>query len=262
MYASLAAVYDEIQKTDFSAWADYICLLEHQYSQRSGQGDGQGGRPILLDLGCGTGGFCLEMAGRGYDPIGIDASPAMLSVARDKQKAHSGSIGAPACLFLQQDISRFELYGTVDIIVCLMDTLNHLVRKDQARRLLRLCSHYLNPGGIIIFDLASWRHLSTTLGQNLFFYDQSGYTLFWQNHFSRAKKLSTAEITLFVAEPNGRYRRNDECIRERYFDKSDIAEFIQETKLDLAAHHGDKTLARPRAADERSFYVLRRFCSH
>jgi SAM-dependent methyltransferase len=257
MYASLAAVYDEIQDTDFSAWADYVCLLEKRYSQRTAQGDGRGGRPILLDLGCGTGGFCLEMAGRGYDPIGIDASPAMLSMARDKQKTQTGSGSAPECLFLQQDISRFELYGTVDIIVCLMDTLNHLVRKDQVRRLMKRCGHYLNPGGIMVFDLAGWNHLSQTLGQNLFYYDQPEYTLFWQNHFSRTRKLSTAEITLFVAGPDGRYQRNDECIRERYYDRTDIAELIQETTLELAARHGDKTLASPRTADERSFYVLR-----
>lgn len=257
MYASLAAVYDEIQGTDFSAWADYVCLLEKRYSHRTGHGDGRDGRPILLDLGCGTGGFCFEMASRGYDPIGIDASPAMLSVARDRQAAISGAEDLSACLFLQQDISRFELYGTVDIIVCLMDTLNHLVRKDQVRRLMKRCSNYLNPGGMMVFDLAGWNHMSRTLGNNRFFSDQPAFTLIWRNHFSRSRQVSTAEITLFTAGPDGRYQRSDECIRERYYDRTDIAELIRESNLELVAHHGDKTMTGPRAAEERSFFVLR-----
>jgi len=258
-YASLAEVYDQIQNTDHAAWADYISLLDRQHSRRAGKGDGRDGRPILLDLGCGTGGFCLEMAGRGYDPIGIDASPAMLSRARDGLQEQSGSAaGSPACLYLQQDISRFELYGTVDLIVCLMDTLNHLVRKDQVRRLFRLCGHYLNPGGIMVFDLISWRHLSQTLGNNLFYYDQPDFTLFWQNHFDRAGKNSCAELILFQAGPDRSYRRTDECIRERYYDRSDVAALIRQTPLDLVMQLGDRRQDRPRPTDERTFYVLRK----
>lgn len=258
-YASLAEVYDQIQNTDHAAWADYICRLDRQYNQRAGKGDGRDGRPILLDLGCGTGGFCLEMTGRGYDPIGIDASPAMLSKARDRQQAQSCSAaGLPACLFLQQDISRFELYGTVDLIVSLMDTLNHLLRKDELRRLFRLCGHYLNPGGLMVFDLVSWRHLSQTLGNKLFYDDQPEFTLFWQNHFSRTRQLSTAEITLFVTEPESCYRRHDECIRERYYDRSEIAALIRQTPLELVTHLGDRRQERPRPSDERTFYVLRK----
>jgi len=38
----------------------------------------------ILDLGCGTGGHCLEPAKLGYDMVGLDVSEAMLRTAREK----------------------------------------------------------------------------------------------------------------------------------------------------------------------------------
>jgi len=165
-YQNLAMIYDQLQQEiDLAAWADYVQVLETRYSRRDSPGDGQDGRPLLLDLGCGTGSFCLEMARRGYDPIGIDAAGAMLEQARLKAAAQPGPV---SCLFLQQDISRFELYGTVDLMVCLLDTINHLLTPRQVRRLFALCANYLNPGGLLIFDVASRRHLAKTLGSSFF----------------------------------------------------------------------------------------------
>ena len=79
---------------------------------------------LIADLGCGTGSFCLEIAGRGYDMIGIDISAEMLSCA--KHKAVDASAGI---LFLNQDITSFELHGTVGAITSLMDSINYITYK-------------------------------------------------------------------------------------------------------------------------------------
>ena len=258
MYQSLAAVYDQIQQTDFRAWADFICLLDGRYGRRNSRGDGRGGRPIALDLGCGTGAFCLEMARRGYDPIGIDESDAMLDQARLRMHAEPADLPEPPCLFLQQDISRFELYGTVDLITCLLDTVNHLTRQEQVRRLLSLAANYLNPGALMVFDLASWYHFSETLDQNVFYTDLPRYTLFWQNRFNRQRKTNRAEITLFQARPDGLYDRSDALIRERYYSDEQIRCWADEAGLEVAVCLGDRVLRQPRQNDERVFYVPRR----
>jgi len=65
-YQQLAPAYDLLQRGENpAAWADYVQRLDRQFSCRIESGDGQVGRPLLLDLGCGTGGFCLEMLRRG-----------------------------------------------------------------------------------------------------------------------------------------------------------------------------------------------------
>jgi len=256
-YQNLAPVYDRLQQgIDWTAWADFIQQIESRYSLRRGPGDGQDGRPLLLDLGCGTGSFCLEMAQRGYDPIGIDASSAMLDQAREKSLRMDSD--QPACLFLQQDISRFELYGTVDLIVCLMDTVNHLLRFSQVSRLFRLCANYLNPGGLLIFDLASHRHLARTLGQEFFYQDLPDCTLLWQNSFQPRSGISRSELALFRRQNDGSYIRQDETIVEKYYAADQISRGLHEAGLELAARLGDLSLKQPGRADERHFYAARR----
>ncbi len=257
-YHDLARVYDELQQDiDSAVWADYIQQLETLHSRRSGRGDGQDGRTLLLDLGCGTGSFCLEMARRGYDPIGIDASASMLDQARQKAGEQTAD-GQPASLFLQQDISRFELFGTVDLIVCLLDTVNHLTRVTQVARLFRLCANYLNSGGLLVFDVATRRHLSRTLGGQIFFQDQPDYSLFWQNNFQARSGISRSELTLFSRQPDNTYKRSDEIITERYYSPREIRRWVTAAGLEMVAHLGDLSLKPPKPTQERHFYVARK----
>jgi ubiquinone/menaquinone biosynthesis C-methylase UbiE len=73
--------YDEWFSTPFGAYADRLeRSLIFQYL-----GDVRGKR--ILDLGCGTGNYALELAKRGAIVTGIDASMDMLVTAREKAKA-------------------------------------------------------------------------------------------------------------------------------------------------------------------------------
>ena len=72
---------------------------------------------LVLDLACGTGSLTSLLAQKGYDMIGVDASDAMLQKAQEK---------CPSSLLLLQNMQEFELYGTVDAIVCMLDSVNYL----------------------------------------------------------------------------------------------------------------------------------------
>jgi SAM-dependent methyltransferase len=250
-YQNIAAIYDLLQRdVDYGDWADYIQWLDAGFSRRQRPGDGRDGRPILLDLGCGTGCFCQEMAKRGYDPIGIDTSAAMLDQARQKDTGSS--------LFLQQDISRFELFGTVDLAVCLLDTLNHLIRPAEAARLFRLCANYLNPGALLIFDTASKTHLRRTLGRQCFFHDAADFTLLWQNSYRESSGISRSEILLFSRENDDCYRRSETTIVERYYSPAQISAWLREAGLELVARSGRLDMPPPASAAVRRFYIARR----
>lgn len=256
-YRHIATLYDELQRDiDPAAWAGQIIALENRYSRHKGPGDGRDGRPILLDLGCGTGSICLEMARRGYDPIGIDMSGEMLETAR--RKAAEAADDGECCLFLQQDISRFELFGTVDLIVCLLDTVNHLIRPSQVRRMFSLCANYLNPGSLLIFDVATYEHLARTLGSQIFFQDQPAYTLFWQNRFNKKSGISRSDMTVFRRRDDGAYNREDETIVEKHYSDESIRSWLAEAGLELAGRHGGLSFKPAVAADQRHFYVARK----
>ena len=118
IYRDFAFYYDRFMRdVNYSQWADYIIKIFKKNKWKP---------ELIADLGCGTGSFCLEMAKRGYEMIGIDISAEMLSCARHKALEAEADI-----LFLNQDMTSFELYGTVDVITCLLDSVNYITYKSN-----------------------------------------------------------------------------------------------------------------------------------
>lgn len=256
MYQGLAHIYDRHQEQDWSLWADYVQGLDQTWSERKG-GDGSKGRPILLDLGCGTGGFCLEMASRGYDPIGLDRSADMLARAQEKARAQTDPSKAP-CLFLQQDITAFELYGTVDLIVCLMDTVNHLLSQEAVRQMLQQAYQYLNPGCLLLLDLLTIQHLQEALGNKLFVEDQADHTLLWQNNYQADTQINQASTILFLKDDKGRYRRFDDRIDQRYHDPQAVALWAADAGFEAIDSQAFARQAPPRPRKERTFCLFKK----
>ena len=253
-YQRLADSYDQLQHDiDYAAWADFICRLDRRDNQRTAPGDGREGRPLLLDLGCGTGTFCLAMEARGYDAIGIDRSAPMLQQAREKAQAAESS-----ALFLLQDLSRFELYGTVDLAVCLLDTLNHLIRPAAVERVFRLLANYLNPGCLFIADVGTHRHFARTLGNRMFYQDGDDLTLYWHNRFRESTRISRSSLTWFKRSADGSYARFDEEVTERYYDHTFLLRCARNAGLEFVGRTGELTEQPPNAASERNFYLFRR----
>ncbi|MBO6015991.1 MAG: class I SAM-dependent methyltransferase, partial [Lachnospiraceae bacterium] len=137
-YSDFASVYDIfMDETPYEAWAAF--LHEELIRQQIGGG-------IVLELGCGTGSLTRLLAGYGYDMIGIDNSPQMLQIAREKDEEHS------SILYLLQDMREFELYGTVAAVVSVCDSINYITQEDDLLQVFSLVNNYLDPDGIFIFD--------------------------------------------------------------------------------------------------------------
>lgn len=89
---------------------------------------GEKGR--LLDLGCGTGEHSRFLASKGFDVVGIDASPSMLEKATDTPRPDN-------LRFLEGDIAEVERLaeGEFDAAICLGNTLPHLDARAMERLL-------------------------------------------------------------------------------------------------------------------------------
>ncbi|UKI38109.1 MAG: class I SAM-dependent methyltransferase [Clostridiales bacterium] len=118
---------------------------------------------LVCDLACGTGTVCNLLADSGFDMIGVDFSPSMLNIAMEKR-------GERNILYLNQDISDFELYGTVDAFLCLLDSVNHLDCEDDFERMFNYANNYLNPDGLFIFDVNSPYKFEKYFCRTTFFY--------------------------------------------------------------------------------------------
>ena len=138
-YGPLAFWYDRLTlDIPYEAFVDFY---EKEFSADGGE------FKVLLDLCCGTGTLTWLLAERGYEMIAADASPDMLMQAASK--AAEGSVPP---LFLCQDASALDLYGTVDAAVCSLDGMNYIPESELPEVFHRL-HLFVRPGGLLIFDI-------------------------------------------------------------------------------------------------------------
>lgn len=179
----------------------------------------------LLDLGCGSGNLTLPLLRLGYDMIGVDASFSMLSEARNSE-------GAERVLWLCQDATELDLYGTVKGTVSSLDTLNHITDKEDVREVLRLVHTFLEPGGLFIFDINSPYKFSTVYGENAYILENEDAFCAWQNHYDKKKGLCDFFVTVF--ERDGKhYRRYDTYAAERAYSLDEMEAMLKEAGFRL-----------------------------
>lgn len=101
----------------------------------------------VLDLGCGTGRFCIELLRRQPDIActGVDPAGAMLDAARAKP-------GSDKVTWVEADARTVRLNRTFDLIVMTGHAFQvFLTGQDQAAALHTIAAH-LSPHGRFIFD--------------------------------------------------------------------------------------------------------------
>ncbi len=228
---------------DYVKWADYVEKIIQKNKVKAS---------MILELGCGTGSFGIEMAKRGYEMICLDLSSDMLDRASEK----ASEVGTDI-LFLNQDMSSFELYGTVDVIVCLLDSFNYLIKPAQAQKMLKLVHNYLNPGGLFIFDVNTEYKFENILCDNLFYEIGDDITYIWENEYDPKSKKARFDLTFFVREGQI-YRRFDETHYERAYNHEEITELIKKSNLEFVAVYNHLTLKKPSETNERNFYICRK----
>jgi cyclopropane fatty-acyl-phospholipid synthase-like methyltransferase len=97
----------------------------------------------LLEAACGTGGIITSLTGR-YQVAGLDISPGMLDVAREKLPE-----GTPLYL---ADMSCFRVGVKFDAIICVYHGINHLLGFSAWESFFDCVHEHLNDGGVFAFD--------------------------------------------------------------------------------------------------------------
>ncbi len=167
-YGPLAAWYDTL--TGDVPYAQFADLYEAEFARCGG------GFRLLLDLCCGTGTLTAEMARRGYEMIGVDASPDMLMQAREK----CAELPVPP-LLLCQDAADIDLYGTVDAAYCSLDGLNY-ISPEKLRTVFFRLRYFIRPGGLLLFDVHTPEWFRSLDGE-IFVDESDGVLCLWRADF-------------------------------------------------------------------------------
>ena len=209
---------------------------------------------ILVDLACGTGSLSEEMAKRGWDVIGIDGSMEMLNEALDKKY----DSGLPI-QYLQQDMRALDLFGTVCVTLCTLDSINHLPSVQDVRRVFERVSLFAEPGGLFLFDVNTAYKHRNLLGEQCFVYELPDAVCVWQNHLHADEAELPVDIQLdFFEQLDGnKYRRITEQFTERVWSDDVIRQLLDEAELDLLEALDGDTYAAPTPESQRILYIAK-----
>ncbi|MBQ8175162.1 MAG: class I SAM-dependent methyltransferase [Clostridia bacterium] len=247
LYQALAPFYDAFNgDLDYQKWADFIEESFHRYYPEKVES--------VLDLACGTGRMTEELCRRGYDMIGVDISPDMLSVARDSAEKKGM---AERILYLCQDMCDFELYGTVEAVVCCLDAVNHVTDRTALSRCFHWVHNYLVPNGIFLFDVNSPYKFREIYGDRAYVLEDDGVLCAWQNHFSERTRLCDFYISLFSEKEDGNYERTDTVRTERMYTITALTRLLKENGFELLYICSDFSFENAKETDER-YYVAAR----
>jgi SAM-dependent methyltransferase len=104
----------------------------------------------VLDAGCGTGRYALELARLGYRVTGLDRSPELLAEAR---RAAAAS-GAPVA-FVLGDLLALPATASYDVILA-RGVLNDFLDDAGRDAVLRALGGALCAEGVLLFDVRDW----------------------------------------------------------------------------------------------------------
>lgn len=136
-YEKFAYYYDSLMEPSF--YDDYLnFILEHVRFNR------------VFEIGCGTGEMAIRLARLDKLVYATDLSDDMLEVARMK------AMEADVTLFLKKvDMTDFEISEEVDLVLCLCDSLNYVIQKDDVLKVFKNVFHSLKRNAYFIFDVHS-----------------------------------------------------------------------------------------------------------
>lgn len=146
MYDALSRDYDR-----FVNWQERLAYEMPFLVQILGSISPAKGRKLrILDSACGTGMHAIALAQQGYEVVGSDLSPAM--IARAKQNAEQAGVQV-----------RFETAGfgeqvalfgkeSVDAVLCLGNSLPHLLTESELFNALTDFYHLVRPPGVVLIQ--------------------------------------------------------------------------------------------------------------
>ena len=243
-YSALARFYDSLTAdVPYDRLADFYEEIFKLYKT-----------PVktMLDLACGTGTLTHMLALRGYEMIGVDSSPDMLSAAA--QKPEDAKSVRP--VFICQQMEELDLYGTVDAVICALDGMNY-VRGERLDAVFCRVNLFLEPGGVFIFDIHTPYHLRFMDGAECMDETDDVFCV-WRTEFD--KNACALHYSFDIFERTGeRWTRSCEEHTQYAHEPKMLVKLLKEAGFSDVRLFGESNeMAKPTRKEHRVFITARK----
>jgi SAM-dependent methyltransferase len=141
-YHRFAWAYDLLQSQPISARISFIISELQARDVRPPK--------LVLDAGCGTGRYSAELASKGFTVIGVDRSPELIKIARERRVVSGGDAQYEICNLL-----AFAPRTSCNAVLC-RGVLNDFTDDADRRLIFQRFADWLVPRGVLIFDVRDW----------------------------------------------------------------------------------------------------------
>ncbi len=230
-YDSYAPIYDRIGQERFGA---YLAGLTLAWLRTHGVAPHH-----ALDLACGTGGATLTLAAAGIATIGLDRSPAMLRIARDRARnaglavtfieadmrdlEHLVAGGALRSSTAQHPFDPANRFG---LITCFGDAINYLTADGDLQRLFAGIRGALAPDGYVVFDVNTEAAFAQWDGRDLVIDESDDCLVYHRLAYNPVTHLGEGRIVWLTRSDDHRWQRGEETHIERAWSDGEIRQAL------------------------------------
>jgi SAM-dependent methyltransferase len=173
---------------------------------------------IVLELGCGSGPLTRHLLAAGHRVIASDASPAMLELARRR---------LPDAEDLRLIVLPDDPLPAVDAVVSVGHVLSYLPDEEAIHRALIAAAGALRPGGVLAIDLCDLAYGEARAGAPPAVRRMDSWVIVTEFSQPSAGKF-VRDITTFLRNPDGTWRRDDERHENVLIDTSTVPAVLAE----------------------------------
>ncbi|PNZ12455.1 class I SAM-dependent DNA methyltransferase [Staphylococcus simiae] len=196
-YEEMSYVYDRLtQDQPYDKWFEIVSNMSKEQAN-------------ILDIGCGTGSLTTKLQYLGQ-VTGMDLSVDMLAVAAQK---------CPHIVWLEGDMTDFELQQQFDIITIFCDSLNYLSTLDEVKLTFENVYKHLSENGVFLFDVHTVHKMITLFNNQNYIDDNEDIFLAWQAIEGEEPYSVYHDMTFFLKQADQTYTRFDESHYQRTFDE-------------------------------------------
>jgi len=212
-YGAFAYAYDKaLGERFFKSARRMLDELLERYPSRS---------QTHLDVACGTGLVTEFFASKGWQSVGVDASLAMLDVARSR-----------AARLVAADFRALPLRATFARITCLYDSLNHLKNRTDLVAAFRAVRRVMSSESLFLFDMNHPDIYPEVWGmKEPFVATGEDYHLEIATAFRRRDAIGRALVTGWAAPAGRRRIAIHETHEQRAYSEREIVEALTDAAL-------------------------------
>ena len=199
----------------------------------------------LLELACGTGSV-LKYLSKDFEVYGLDLSSEMLEIAKKK---------VPQAKLFSQDMVKFSISEQFDSIICVFDSINHILTFSNWEKIFVNAYSHLNDGGLFLFDLNTSKKLNRLVSE-------PPWTHCFHNNFmimditDAGKSVYNWNIKVFEHQTGQKYLLYEENIKEVSFPLQKVENSLKETYTSVEVVDTDQK--EPSEDSERLFVICQK----